>query len=1071
MKQSWMKLVTTVALAALLLFTLAQGTACAAEAATGYGRAIVDSVNVRRQPSLDSDAWFRIDTGYVCEVLGTRESGTWYKVRCEKPNSTSGNIYIGYVLAKNFHVMTDKEVKDWLKNPVQPSGDVVITGNVATGQLISSQVNVREKPSKKAPYMFKLDKGVVVQLLSIPAANDSDPWYKIKYNGYVGYIQGPYLKVISTGNLGAATPAPTAKPSTVTSGYVWTTMDKVLLWDAADGDKIGRIENKETVVPLVGAPEQKAGYTWFPVMYNNTRCYLRSNASAMLTAEQEKAYLAGRPIPGSSATVNPGVTAKPTTAPTVKPTEKPSGITSGYVWTTMGKVLVWDAPNGNKIGRIETKGTVVPLVGAPEKKGTYTWFPVMYGSTPCYLRSNASALLTDAQVQAYLAGLPIPDASATVNPGLTAKPTTKPTTAPTVKPTEKPSGTTSGYVWTTMGKVLLWDAPNGNKIGRIETKGTVVPLVGTPEKKGTYTWFPVMYGSTPCYLRSNASAQLTDAQVQAYLAGLPIPDASATVNPGLPSVPTTKPTTAPTAKPTEKPTVSPTMKPSTGYGYARTTMVKVRIWDAVNGKMIGRIEEKGTVVPMTGTAVYSGKYTWYPIQYGTTYGYLRSNSSEKLTAEQEKAYLAGLPIPDGSGSSSATPAPAVSSNYLITVLNDVNLRVSPSKSATSVAKFDAGKVFAYNSSTVSGDLGWYRVVHNNQNLWVLATSVRVMTKAEYEEYLANNPQNTPQVEVILGYVKTTVGGVNVRKEAKSSSAIWGRVNSGMVFGYSAAVQSGSYTYYLVRTSVGQGYIRSDVTVLCDANGVVNPTLTPNPGTPSDPTTTTYPTLRLGSTGADVTRLVTALKQKGYYVGDVIDSYTSAVRSAVIAFQQANGLEVDGIAGQKTQSALYGTTITEPGKLVVDGMTLYPAEKIDWYTGGIQQIWAKGASYKIYDVQTGIVWTARYYNGARHADVEPLTKADTAKLCRMYGVSKASDINSHDHWYRRPSLVTIGNRTFACSLYGVPHGNNDGAIKDNDLYGVLCIHFTNSEIHESGYVDTNHQKAIEYAYQHSPSGQK
>jgi len=959
MKQSWLKLVTTVALAALLLFTLAQGTACAAEAATSYGRATVDSVNVRRQPSLDSDAWFRIDTGYVCEVLGTRESGTWYKVRCEKPNSTSGNVYVGYVLAKNFHVMTDKEVQEWLKNPVQPSGDVVITGSVATGQLTSSQVNVREKPSKKAPSMFKLDRGVVVQLLSIPAANDSDPWYKVKYNGYTGYIQGPYLKVISTGNLGASTPAPTAKPtaaptnkpSTVTSGYVWTTMDRVLLWDAPAGNKIGRIENKETVVPLVGAPEQKGNYTWFPVMYGSTRCYLRSNASALLTAEQEKAYLAGKPIPGATTTSQPVTTVSPTVNPTVKPTEKPS------------------------------------------------------------------------------------------------------------------TGTTIGYVWTTMDRVLLWDAPSGNKIGRIETKGTVVPLIGTPEKKGNYTWFPVMYGSTRCYLRSNASAQLTEAQEQAYLAGKPIPDASATVDPGL----TPKPTATPTSKPTVSPTVSPTTPPTIGYGYARTTMVKVRVWDRVNGKMIDRIEEKGTVVPMTGTAVYSGKYTWYPIQYGTTYGYLRSNASEKLTAEQEKAYLAGLPIPDASPSS--TPAPSVTSNYLMTVLNDVNLRVSPSKSATSVAKFNAGKVFAFNGTTTSGDLGWYRVVYNNQNLWVLATSVRVMTKAEYEEYLANNPQNTPEVDVILGYVKTTVGGVNVRKEAKSSSAIWGRVNSGMVFGYTACVQSGSYTYYLVRTSVGQGYIRSDVTVLCDQNGVVNPTLTPNPGTSTDPQPTNYPTLRLGSTGADVTKLVMALKEKGYYTGEVIDSYTSAVRSAVIAFQKANGLEVDGIAGQKTQSALYGTTVVEPGKVVVDGMTLYPVEKIDWYTGGIQQLWAKGASYKVYDIYTGIVWTARYYNGARHADVEPLTKADTAKLCKIYGVSKASDINSHDHWQRRPSLVTIGNRTFACSLYGVPHGDNDGAIKDNDLYGVLCIHFVNSEIHTSGYVDTNHQKAIEYAYQHSPSGKK
>lgn len=63
--------------------------------------------------------------------------------------------------------------------------------------------------------------------------------------------------------------------------------------------------------------------------------------------------------------------------------------------------------------------------------------------------------------------------------------------------------------------------------------------------------------------------------------------------------------------------------------------------------------------------------------------------------------------------------------------------------------------------------------------------------------------------------------------------------------------------------------------------------------------------------------------------------------------------MDGIAGKQTQHALFGTV--EPG---ADDYTdynfqFYPAEKIDWYTGGIQQLWAKGASYKIYDVKTGI----------------------------------------------------------------------------------------------------------------------
>ena len=136
------------------------------------------------------------------------------------------------------------------------------------------------------------------------------------------------------------------------------------------------------------------------------------------------------------------------------------------------------------------------------------------------------------------------------------------------------------------------------------------------------------------------------------------------------------------------------------------------------------------------------------------------------------------------------------------------------------------------------------------------------------------------------------------------------------------------------------------------NGGTLPTATPAPtGSPTAKPSATYTTLRLGSTGDAVTRLVQELINQGYYTGSVTNVYTSTVQAAVRAFQSAKGLTVDGIAGKQTQHALFGTV--EPG---ADDYTdynfqFYPAEKIDWYTGGIQQLWAKGASYKIYDVKT------------------------------------------------------------------------------------------------------------------------
>ena len=233
----------------------------------------------------------------------------------------------------------------------------------------------------------------------------------------------------------------------------------------------------------------------------------------------------------------------------------------------------------------------------------------------------------------------------------------------------------------------------------------------------------------------------------------------------------------------------------------------------------------------------------------------------------------------------------------------------------------------------------------------------------------------------------------------------------------------------------------------------------------------YSTLRLGSTGDAVKKLVQALKDRGFYSGTVTNKYTSAVESAVRSFQRSANLSVDGIAGAATQHSLYGTVPIGAADTSNLSMTIYPAEKIDWWTGGINELWAKGANYKIFDVKTGIVWWAHRWSGGYHVDAEPLTSADTARLCKAYGVTASSEIASKNLYQRRPCLVTIGNRTFACSLYGVPHDAKDQTIRTNNFNGVLCLHFTNSWTHGSKKVDSLHIEAIQYAYENAPNGHK
>jgi murein L,D-transpeptidase YcbB/YkuD len=64
-------------------------------------------------------------------------------------------------------------------------------------------------------------------------------------------------------------------------------------------------------------------------------------------------------------------------------------------------------------------------------------------------------------------------------------------------------------------------------------------------------------------------------------------------------------------------------------------------------------------------------------------------------------------------------------------------------------------------------------------------------------------------------------------------------------------------------------------------------------------------MRKGDNGEDVKALQTALAQIGYLRKNEIDGDFGVITlGALLAFQFENGLEVDGVAGAKTQAALY-----------------------------------------------------------------------------------------------------------------------------------------------------------------------
>ncbi len=61
--------------------------------------------------------------------------------------------------------------------------------------------------------------------------------------------------------------------------------------------------------------------------------------------------------------------------------------------------------------------------------------------------------------------------------------------------------------------------------------------------------------------------------------------------------------------------------------------------------------------------------------------------------------------------------------------------------------------------------------------------------------------------------------------------------------------------------------------------------------------------KFGSSGNEVKQIQQKLKEWGYYKGNVDGIYGSKTQQAVRSFQKANGLKVDGIAGEKTLAAI------------------------------------------------------------------------------------------------------------------------------------------------------------------------
>ena len=225
------------------------------------------------------------------------------------------------------------------------------------------------------------------------------------------------------------------------------------------------------------------------------------------------------------------------------------------------------------------------------------------------------------------------------------------------------------------------------------------------------------------------------------------------------------------------------------------------------------------------------------------------------------------------------------------------------------------------------------------------------------------------------------------------------------------------------------------------------------------------TLSMGSSGSEVTSLQKRLINLNYMSGSVDGSFGAKTRDAVMLFQKQTGLTVDGKAGKTTIGKLFAssaekydgkTTISSSSSSSSSGSSSSSKSGVilaDWWTSDIQKVYSRGTIATVTDVKTGISWKVKRRGGTNHADTEPLTAEDTAKMKQAYGGSWS--------WNRRAIWVTVNGKTYAASQNGMPHAVY--SITDNNFNGHICIHFLNSRTHTGNRLDSAHQSCVKAAY--------
>ena len=386
--------------------------------------------------------------------------------------------------------------------------------------------------------------------------------------------------------------------------------------------------------------------------------------------------------------------------------------------------------------------------------------------------------------------------------------------------------------------------------------------------------------------------------------------------------------------------------------------------------------------------------------------------------------LTGTTISDGS--SSGTTVTTANSYGRITKDN-VYLRASYSTTSASKASLSKNTLVRVTKTYTSAGVKWYYITVNmgsyTHNGYVRSDMMEIISESEYKNN--GGAGNNYSDQEILGMIKVTGDNVSLRYEPSTAADRVGTANIGDTFYYIDTVAGWFQTQAGYWISSYYAKVMTDEEI--------------NNSTPTDENTVYYyGDGRVGN--AVIKEFQQALKNLGYYTAEITGKMGAKTEQAVKDFQRDHGLTADGRVGPATlqaiRTAVTGGASGGTGKF---DPVIYNPKWPTYYTKVIKQGLSSGSNgATLTDIATGITFTIHVQSaGVSHVDAEPLTAADTAKLCQIYNRSTASSLP----YTRRGMVLTVNKMQFVCSIYPQPHGQQD--YTNNSFEGQFCIHFNGS----------------------------